>query len=79
LFDGLSFSLPPSGVVGVIGPNGVGKTTLFKMIVGEERPDPGRWFWFEGNFAAYQRNKIDRPGAETARPHRMAHLGLTRD
>jgi ATP-binding cassette ChvD family protein len=41
LIDGLSFSLPPNGLVGVIGPNGVGKTTLFKMIVGEERPDSG--------------------------------------
>ena len=41
LFDGLSFSLPRNGIVGVIGPNGVGKTTLFKMIVGEEKPDAG--------------------------------------
>src|SRR5580700_7105185 len=41
LIDGLSFSLPPNGLVGVIGPNGVGKTTLFKMIVGEEQPDEG--------------------------------------
>jgi len=41
LFEGLSFSLPPNGIVGVIGPNGVGKTTLFKMIVGEEQPDSG--------------------------------------
>jgi ATP-binding cassette ChvD family protein len=41
LFDGLSFSLPPNGIVGVIGPNGVGKTTLFKMLVGDEKPDSG--------------------------------------
>ncbi|MGO8884486.1 MAG: energy-dependent translational throttle protein EttA [Streptosporangiaceae bacterium] len=41
LFEDLSFSLPPNGIVGVIGPNGVGKTTLFKMIVGEEQPDGG--------------------------------------
>jgi ATP-binding cassette ChvD family protein len=41
LIDGLSFSLPPNGLVGVIGPNGVGKTTLFKMIIGEEQPDSG--------------------------------------
>ena len=41
LIDGLSFSLPPNGLVGVIGPNGVGKTTLFKMIIGEEQPDGG--------------------------------------
>jgi ATP-binding cassette ChvD family protein len=41
LYDDLSFSLPRNGIVGVIGPNGVGKTTLFKMIVGEEKPDSG--------------------------------------
>src|SRR6202034_753380 len=41
LFNGLSFSLPRNGIVGVIGPNGVGKTTLFKMIAGEEKPDAG--------------------------------------
>jgi ATP-binding cassette ChvD family protein len=41
LIEDLSFSLPPNGIVGVIGPNGVGKTTLFKMIIGEERPDSG--------------------------------------
>ncbi|WP_324652450.1 energy-dependent translational throttle protein EttA [Georgenia sp. H159] len=41
LIDGLSFSLPPNGIVGVIGPNGVGKTTLFKTIVGLEPLDDG--------------------------------------
>jgi ATP-binding cassette ChvD family protein len=41
LIEDLSFSLPPNGLVGVIGPNGVGKTTLFKMIVGQEKPDHG--------------------------------------
>ncbi len=42
LIDGLSFTLPRAGIVGIIGPNGVGKTTLFKMIVGEEQPDAGK-------------------------------------
>jgi ATP-binding cassette ChvD family protein len=41
LFDGLSFTLPRAGIVGVVGPNGVGKSTLFRMIVGEEKPDAG--------------------------------------
>ncbi|GAA4506234.1 energy-dependent translational throttle protein EttA [Brevibacterium yomogidense] len=41
LIDGLSFSLPPNGIVGVIGPNGVGKSTLFKTIVGMEQLDGG--------------------------------------
>ncbi|ROR91693.1 energy-dependent translational throttle protein EttA [Nocardioides aurantiacus] len=223
LLDDLSFSLPRAGIVGVIGPNGVGKTTLFRMIVGQEEPDkgtldvgktvkisyvdqsrggidprknvwevvsdgldfikvanfemnsrayvasfgfkgpdqqkkagvlsggernrlnlaltlkmggnmllldeptndldvetlssledallefpgcavitshdrwfldrtathilawegteqdPGRWFWFEGNFAAYEANKIERLGIEAARPHRVTHRRLTRE
>ncbi|MCZ6464233.1 MAG: energy-dependent translational throttle protein EttA [Proteobacteria bacterium] len=41
LIDGLDFSLPPGGIVGVIGANGAGKTTLFRMLVGEEKPDDG--------------------------------------
>jgi ATP-binding cassette ChvD family protein len=41
LIDDLSFSLPPGGIVGVIGGNGAGKTTLFRMIVGQEKPDSG--------------------------------------
>jgi ATP-binding cassette ChvD family protein len=41
LMEDLSFALPQGGIVGVIGPNGVGKTTLMKMIIGEEQPDAG--------------------------------------
>ncbi len=41
--------------------------------------DPGRWFWFEGNFAAYEANKIERLGIEAARPHRVTHRRLTRE
>jgi ATPase subunit of ABC transporter with duplicated ATPase domains len=41
LIDDLSFSLPRNGIVGIIGPNGVGKTTLFKTIVGLESLDSG--------------------------------------
>ena len=42
LFDHVNFSLPPGGIVGIIGGNGAGKTTLFKMITGQESPSQGR-------------------------------------
>ncbi len=42
LMEELSFSVPPGGIVGVIGANGAGKTTLFRMIAGQEEPDGGR-------------------------------------
>ncbi|MEI7770252.1 MAG: energy-dependent translational throttle protein EttA [Chloroflexales bacterium] len=42
LYDNLSFDLPPGGIVGIIGANGVGKTTLFRMIVGQDKPDGGK-------------------------------------
>ncbi len=38
-----------------------------------------KWFWFEGNFGAYEENKIERMGADAARPHRVTHRRLTRD
>jgi ATP-binding cassette ChvD family protein len=219
LIEDLSFSLPQGGIVGILGPNGVGKTTLMKMFIGEEKPDSGTvkigdtvrisyvdqnrariqpdksvwevisdaqsfirvgrteipsrayvaafgfkgadqqkpagvlsggernrvnlaltlkqagnlllldeptndldvetlsslenallefpgcavitshdrwfldrvathilawesdaaWFWFEGNFESYEKNKIDRLGAEAARPHRVTYRKLTRD
>src|SRR3954454_8717676 len=40
--------------------------------------DEGRWFWFEGNFASYEANKVERLGVEAARPHRVTHRKLTR-
>ena len=41
--------------------------------------EPARWFWFEGNFESYEKNKVDRLGAEAARPHRVTYRKLTRD
>ena len=44
-----------------------------------DEEDGGKWFWFEGNFASYEENKIERLGADAARPHRVTHRRLTRD
>lgn len=41
--------------------------------------DPANWYWFEGNFASYEENKVERLGAEAARPHRVTYRKLTRD
>ncbi|MGN6413037.1 energy-dependent translational throttle protein EttA [Flexivirga sp.] len=41
--------------------------------------DPSNWYWFEGNYASYEENKVERLGAEAARPHRVTHRRLTRD
>ena len=41
--------------------------------------NPANWHWFEGNFDAYEENKVERLGADAARPHRVTHRRLTRD
>jgi ATP-binding cassette ChvD family protein len=41
--------------------------------------DPAQWFWFEGNFEAYEKNKVERLGAEAARPHAVTYRKLSRD
>jgi ATP-binding cassette ChvD family protein len=41
--------------------------------------NPAKWFWFEGNFDSYEKNKIERLGADAARPHAVTHRKLTRD
>jgi len=40
--------------------------------------NPGKWYWFEGNFQAYEANKVERLGPEAARPHRVTYRKLTR-
>ena len=63
LIDDLSFTLPRNGIVGVIGPNGVGKTTLFKTIVGLEQPDERR-----GQDRRDGQDLLRRPEPRRARP-----------
>ena len=41
--------------------------------------DPAKWFWFEGNFESYEKNKVERLGVDAARPHRVTYRKLTRD
>ena len=41
--------------------------------------DPSRWYWFEGNFESYEANKVERLGADAARPHRVTYRKLTRE
>jgi ATP-binding cassette ChvD family protein len=41
--------------------------------------DPAKWYWFEGNFESYEANKVERLGADAARPHRVTYRKLTRD
>jgi ATP-binding cassette ChvD family protein len=41
--------------------------------------NPSRWYWFEGNFESYEKNKVERLGADAARPHRVTYRKLTRD
>jgi ATP-binding cassette ChvD family protein len=41
--------------------------------------DPAKWYWFEGNFESYEKNKVERLGPDAARPHRVTHRKLTRD
>jgi ATP-binding cassette ChvD family protein len=44
-----------------------------------DEDDPSRWYWFEGNFESYEKNKVERLGADAARPHRVTYRKLTRD
>jgi len=44
-----------------------------------DEEDPAKWFWFEGNFASYEENKVARLGVDAARPHRLTYRKLTRD
>jgi len=53
-------------------------TTHILAYEGTEE-NPSSWYWFEGNFESYEKNKIERLGEDAARPHRVTHRKLTRD
>ncbi|HPX38238.1 MAG TPA: ATP-binding cassette domain-containing protein, partial [Mycobacterium sp.] len=53
--------------------------TCTHILAWEGDTSEAKWFWFEGNFGAYEENKIERLGADAARPHRVTHRRLTRD
>ncbi|MEP6599658.1 MAG: energy-dependent translational throttle protein EttA [Actinomycetota bacterium] len=55
------------------------RTTTHILAWEGTEDDPARWFWFEGNFESYEKNKIDRLGADAARPHAVTYRKLTRD
>src|SRR5450432_919970 len=61
LMEDLSFDLPRGGIVGVIGANGAGKTTIFKMIVGKEKPDSGKLVVGDTVVPSYVDQDRDRP------------------
>ena len=53
--------------------------TCTHILAWEGDTSEGAWFWYEGNFEGYEKNKIERLGADAARPHRVTHRKLTRD
>ncbi|NGP05382.1 energy-dependent translational throttle protein EttA [Rhodococcus sp. 14C212] len=53
--------------------------TCTHILAWEGNVEEGKWFWFEGNFESYEANKVERLGADAARPHRVTHRKLTRD
>ena len=77
LIHNLSFSLPRNGIVGIIGPNGVGKTTLFKTIVGLEKPDAGTVRVGETVMLSYVDQSRGRPRSATRRSGRSSPTGWT--
>jgi len=53
--------------------------TCTHILAWEGNVAEGQWYWYEGNFEGYEANKVERLGAEAARPHRVTHRKLTRD
>ncbi|WP_295649304.1 energy-dependent translational throttle protein EttA [uncultured Dietzia sp.] len=53
--------------------------TCTHILAWEGNVEEGQWYWFEGNFEGYEKNKVERLGADAARPSRVTHRKLTRD
>ena len=78
LIEDLSFRLPPGGIVGVIGANGVGKTTLFRMIMGLEKPDSGELRVGDDGRTGLRRSEPRRPRPRQRPSSRRSPAATTR-
>lgn len=66
LYSDVSFQIYPGEKVGLVGPNGTGKTTLFRMIIGEDKPDTGQISFPEGRRMAYFSQSVGEMAGQTA-------------
>lgn len=76
LYENLSFSIPKNAIVGIIGPNGVGKSTLFRMIMGQEQPDEGQIAVGETVKVAYVDQSHDQLKNDSKTVHEIVSNGL---
>lgn len=76
LYENLSFSIPKNAIVGIIGPNGVGKSTLFRMIMGQEQPDEGQIEIGETVKVAYVDQSHDQLKNDNKTVHEIVSNGL---
>ncbi|GAB5551527.1 MAG: energy-dependent translational throttle protein EttA [Saprospiraceae bacterium] len=76
LYENLSFSIPKNAIVGIIGPNGVGKSTLFRMIMGQEQPDEGSIAIGETVKVAYVDQSHDQLKNDNKTVHEIVSNGL---
>lgn len=76
LYENLNFSIPKNAIVGIIGPNGVGKSTLFRMIMGQEQPDEGNIAVGETVQVAYVDQSHDQLKNDNKTVHEIVSNGL---